>query len=374
MKKLLVNYVYWQPVGHAVEGLRYTLGYHKANPDSEISLVLNKHTAVALANLCPWVKKTYTVDLPNDRVSMSLDFYNHIPREWDYVVSDDRYLEGRKYCPGAFYDYYRQTEKYFLARLGKDYVGDNKVPYEPNQDLQLTLPKSNLVYARKHLLDTKLKVGIMPAGGKEHWFFPSLWSWQKIIESFYQSCPDISIYLFGKLGGRKHTTFTGFSRRNVKKLLKKYPNVVDCFDLGLLNQLAIVRGCNIFVSPHTGFGFAVLAVGTLWLTIAGGRWPEYFYNGVPFYSVLPDPSKYPSFNDSVFKSIIKDGKDGKRILGMSRKRILDDLPEILKGASVLINKKWNYEKCLRYHFNKLKKFYKDPKAIWSFDNIHKKYI
>lgn len=39
-KTLLVNYVYYPPIGHAIEAFRYTLGYHRVNPDFEISLVL----------------------------------------------------------------------------------------------------------------------------------------------------------------------------------------------------------------------------------------------------------------------------------------------------------------------------------------------
>ncbi len=43
---------------------------------------------------------------------------------------------------------------------------------------------------------------------------------------------------------------------------------------------------------------AALAVGTPWLTISRGRWSEYFFNGVPFYSLLSDPDRFPSYSQS----------------------------------------------------------------------------
>ena len=50
-----------------------------------------------------------------------------------------------------------------------------------------------------------------------------------------------------------------------------------------------------FLAPHTGFGMAALAVGTPWLALSGGRWFEFFFNRVPFRSVIPDPARYASF-------------------------------------------------------------------------------
>ncbi len=73
-------------------------------------------------------------------------------------------------------------------------------------------------------------------------------------------------------------------------MLGSCPGTLEAFDLGLLDQLAVIERCGLFVSPHTGFGMAVLCVGTPWLTLSGGSWHEYFCNGVPFYSVQPDPA------------------------------------------------------------------------------------
>jgi hypothetical protein len=47
---LLVNYWYAHPVGHAIEGLRYALGYHAANPELRVSLL--RSTRVAASPSC----------------------------------------------------------------------------------------------------------------------------------------------------------------------------------------------------------------------------------------------------------------------------------------------------------------------------------
>ena len=59
-----------------------------------------------------------------------------------------------------------------------------------------------------------------------------------------------------------------------------------------------------FLSPHTGFGMAALAVGTPWLALSGGRWFEYFFNRVPFRSIIPDLERYPSFTQFALAPVV----------------------------------------------------------------------
>ncbi len=67
--------------------------------------------------------------------------------------------------------------------------------------------------------------------------------------------------------------------------------------------------CDLFLSPHTGFGMAALAVGTPWLALSGGRWSEYFFNRVPFRSIIPDCERYPSFTQFAPTIMIEDDGD-----------------------------------------------------------------
>src|SRR5205823_8004374 len=114
------------------------------------------------------------------------------------------------------------------------------------------------------------------------------------------------------------------------------------FDMGLVNQLAVAQRCEVLVSPHTGLAFATLAVGTPWLTISGGRWREFFHVGTPFYSVLPNPARYPAFGPDAFDRTTIDPDGSERIVSMCEARIEEDLPEILDAAEILVEGRWTY--------------------------------
>lgn len=374
-KTLLINYVYFPPVGHAIEALRYALGYHKANPDYEISLVLSKHTPYFLADLCPWIKRTYTVDLPWDAKKEKVvpELINQIPQSWDYLVSDIR-SQQPDYCPEPFISYYKLANRYFTARKSKGFCGDKSIAYIPNQQLELRLPKKSLDFAKKQILKTKTKIGLLFAGHGDPEQNPSIQAWEKLIDALRKQYSDLSIYLFGKIKDiNKKTATAGVKRDDIKRLLEKYPDSVDCFDIGLFNQLAIVKHCHLFISPHTGFGFAVLSVGTPWLTISGTHWAEYFYNGVPFYSVLPNCDKYPCYG-RMLKKCLGNIKQGKKVLCMQESRLKEDLPEILKATENLIHQKWDYEACLKNHFSKLIKHRGAAERIYAFDGLHKQFL
>ena len=47
---LLLNWVYYYPVGHAVEALKVAKGYHSANRKVKVSVLLNAETPVVLVD------------------------------------------------------------------------------------------------------------------------------------------------------------------------------------------------------------------------------------------------------------------------------------------------------------------------------------
>lgn len=54
-KRLLINWVYYQPVGHAIEAFRYGQAFRNCNPDLEIAIALNARSAIALGQCLPAV-------------------------------------------------------------------------------------------------------------------------------------------------------------------------------------------------------------------------------------------------------------------------------------------------------------------------------
>jgi hypothetical protein len=90
-ERLLVNFFYAQPVGHAVEALHYCLGHHAAGPQRAVSVALNAATAHELAGFCPFVQTAYAIDHPFvDPCPESAARLAGVPRRWDWIVDDFR--------------------------------------------------------------------------------------------------------------------------------------------------------------------------------------------------------------------------------------------------------------------------------------------
>jgi hypothetical protein len=142
-----------------------------------------------------------------------------------------------------------------------------------------------------------------------------------------------------------------------------------------MQQLALVEACDLFLSPHTGFGMAALAVATPWLTLSGGSWPEYFFNSVPFYSLLPDPDRFGTYTPYMAPPMLDADADGEgpRTPGMSHARISHDLEELLDAATQLIERRLSYEQALRLHFARLLRIV-DRTQIWTFEGLHHAYV
>ena len=129
-----------------------------------------------------------------------------------------------------------------------------------------------------------------------------------------------------------------------------------------------------FLSPHTGFGLAALAVGTPWLALSGGRWFEYFFNHVPFRSIIPDVDRYPGFSQFGAPAVTT-GEDGPRTPSMSEARVREDLGRLVDAARDLVRGSLSYEQCLRDHFAALlDAHHGDASAIWSIDGVHEGYL
>src|SRR5687767_13901864 len=183
-ESLLVNYWYANPVGHAVEGLRYCLGYHCANPDLRISLLLNGSTATELAALCPFLEATYAVDFgffDDDRAPAGA--LADVPRDWDYVVDEPR---SRAEYPLAAFDnlrrFYAASDEHFRARASRTMAGAAPPPYEPHQQLRLELPPAARERAGLELGDAPVRIALMPAGSARRSEYPSVKSWVSIVE------------------------------------------------------------------------------------------------------------------------------------------------------------------------------------------------
>lgn len=100
---------------------------------------------------------------------------------------------------------------------------------------------------------------------------------------------------------------------------------------------------------------------------------------MPFYSLLPDPDRYPTFgwargDDAGVIDEDEDG-EGERDATMTAARIREDLPALLDAAEILIDGKLTYEDGLRDYFPRLLAAYRgDRSKTFSFENIGREYL
>jgi hypothetical protein len=372
-ESVLVNFVYCHPVGHAVEAVQFCLGYRRAAPDRRIGVVLKANTTVELASWCDHIDEVYTVDVdvftpPADGV------LDHVPAEWDWVVDDPRGHQQWQHdiFPGLA-GYYDLAAKHFRARQGHLQVGAPRPSYQPKNRLDLALPTGARKWAAELLPDTTdgPTIAVLPGGSAPRWRYPSLASWQRILGAFTDRWPTARFCLVGKLAddGRTSTTFT---REEFDAMA---PGAAWAVDVPLDRQLAAVQRCDLLLSPHTGFAFAAMAVGTPWLTLAGNDWAEYYFNpGVPFYSVLPDLDRFPSYVMlGNTPEPVED--DGPRSPSMSAARIDSDLDELLHGAAWLLGGDADFDTAMRDHMARLVPLFKGrTELIYSVDNLHQSYL
>jgi hypothetical protein len=291
--RLLINWVYYQPVGHAVEALRFAQSWRNANPELWIGLALNCRSAVELTACVPGVDAVYPVDLdefvPGAERFPSLE---QIPAEWEYIFTDPRHeapmgSEALDRC-----------EQVMRARLTAGLRNDgwtlpDGFPSTAFAPLALRLPASARQFAAEWLgAAQRPRVCLLLGSGTEASRTPPLGFWRLLIGGLLERIPGLELILLGATDAARSIT-QGVDRAAIDGLLAACPALRDGFDLGLLNQLAIAERCQLLISPHTGLGFATQAVGLPWLVLSGSWAAENWVNGVPLVSIYPDCPRYP---------------------------------------------------------------------------------
>src|ERR1043166_8039074 len=90
MKTLLLHWIYYNPVGHAVEAIKVAKALHDSNPGLEVSVTLSGATPHELTRACPWIKHTYPIkQVEILREGERARCLRRIPRTWDYVITNN---------------------------------------------------------------------------------------------------------------------------------------------------------------------------------------------------------------------------------------------------------------------------------------------
>lgn len=204
-ERVLVNFFYAPPVGHAIEALHYCVGHHAANPEAEISLVLNAATAVELAAFCPFVSHAYAVKHPLlEPCPDSAARQAAIPRDWDWVLDDFRRHQDvqLELFPGLR-DYHRASDECLRAAGARSTVGADPPGYLPHQQLRLQLPvRARTMAAARWAADGADggggRIALMPAGSGPSELYPSRASWLAVLNGLAEAFPAARVALIGK--------------------------------------------------------------------------------------------------------------------------------------------------------------------------------
>jgi len=301
-KTLLLNWVYYRPVGHIVEALKLTKGYSLANPDLEIHLLLNSEAPQELAEACPWITKTYPISTkPWWRGGSRAKTIRAIPKQWDYIITDDRTTRLADWDDWHLVKTHKILNRVLHAKIQKGYTEQAGTPLVlpcvGNPKLDLEIPPDAITFAERYHHDGPA-ICVMLGGSAGGIQSPSVAMWEKICLALVASIPNLKIYFTGVTKQEHGRTATlDFSLDDITKLAQRLPNAEIAYNIGLWNQLALIKKCDVLVSPHTGFAFLPPLVGTPWLELANCRWPAYVFNDIPFYSVLPECGSYPALGD-----------------------------------------------------------------------------
>lgn len=370
-RRLLLNYVYYTPIGHVLEALKFANTFYKSNKDLEISVALSSASPYALAHGCKAINKVYPVDLDElleygEKAKSVL----RIPKNWDYIITNDiirHQISGKPgWMEGAFFRYLDVANKRFHARIAKGtcYWENNFPKPLKYRKTRLTLEVPNKAKRFVKRYDHNgLKICILPAGSGGSAYYPSSESWIAIIKALNNEFNGSRIYITGITRETKHgaTSTRSFGSDDIDTIACKFDNVTNCLDIGLWNQVALVEMCDVLIAPHSGFAFLGSCVGTPWLALSGGDWSEYFFNHFPFYSVLPNDPDFPYEGKGRHSKHVGTGwgknavRESSIILPFRYQSIKKKIPEIMEGTRLLLNKNFTYKKAINIYKENIKK-------------------
>ena len=374
-KKLLIAWLYHPAVGHLVEALQVAANYYAANPNLEIHVLVNSKTPYIIGNYCDFIFKVHPVQVHLDGINgVSINSFKHY--EFDYVIFPKRF----KYTPQDFPENLLKAnhflQGYFKPKIwggyndtpSKDLMALQENPYSA---FKINIPKDKRTY---NLPDTSGApiFSVMLKGASKQTKWPSLNTWKIILLHIKKIYPEALFLITGVLEAHGDIHNSYFQLKNkIETFIASIPGAINCYDIGLENQLAIIQNSNVFIAPHTGFAFLAPCLGTPWLALSGGEWAEEMPAQMPFYSVLPSCRKYPCHGgDMKFecKARVKLKQPIKCMSSLNTK--LDD---ILVGIEKLLNKEYKFDDAFNDYQNSAISNNVNLKKLWRIA-AYKQYI
>jgi hypothetical protein len=223
MASILVNHVYYSPVGHVVEAIRYARGFHDANPGSEVHVALSDGAPWELCAGAPWITEVDRIPVA-DPGSCDLSF-PEMPRKWDYIVdnnlmaledensdllvrSDEYESPPRGWEEEATIAYYARTDAELTARKGRGVLfPEVTLPRGLGYDPGVHATVESRSFAARYAHDGP-RICILPAGSGPAAQYPAAESWVAVIGALRERFPSARFYLTGTHGSGRHRNLT----------------------------------------------------------------------------------------------------------------------------------------------------------------------
>ncbi len=354
-KSLLLNWVYYYPVGHAIEAFKTAKGLAAANPGLEIHLLLNSRTPVELASACDWITHAYPVDVEDVALrGAQAASLQEIPTEWDYIVNDHRVTLSPFPFQSSLRAFHDLAETHFHAREWRggqhELLHGGSVGYVRNATMRMRVPESATNFLNTLSL-APVNICLVPGGSNPDPIYPNSAWWRRAMAVLLDTFPDAHFFLTGKTVPDERSSTAAWSPRMVSELAALSPRIADCFDAGLWNQAALIERCDLLIAPHTGFAFLAPSLGTPWLAISGARWPECYFNEVPFYCVFPTCTHYPCWRGMKPECAARISA-GETVACMNED--LDSrLTDLVEGAQLLVSRQLTYQSAMTLYQSRI---------------------
>jgi ADP-heptose:LPS heptosyltransferase len=360
---LLINWVYYHSVGHAIEAYKMAAQLAAANPNLEVCVLLNATTATELAQCVPGLARVYPINLEEQADSSGVrPSLAAVPREWDYIYTDPRHDRP---APWEALNVFHAEARWYLSAPVVNRGWDRRgFPKSRTIPLRLRLPAEARAYAERFLTPGRApRISLLFSPGSHGYKMPPLAFWRTLIDALCAKYPGVEIVLLGALDrSRSYSLF--ITAEDLAALERDFPRVRSAYDVGMLNQLALAERCDLHVSPHTGFSFAVQCVGTPWLVLTGNGSREYFLNGVPFVSLYPRCPLYPcnawGGGPKIYHPMLPECRErveaqptDRPVLCAETVELEGRLAEILSHARALISRERPYVQCVTEHYQAL---------------------
>jgi ADP-heptose:LPS heptosyltransferase len=344
---MLLNWLYYHPVGHAVEAYVAAAEYRARNSQLEIHVIVNARAPHELVECCPWVSRCYPFDVEQvAALGEAAPTLAAIPRDWDYVVVSERFHANRPSYSPALLRCHELIERHCTARLWRGVRGDAgsgtlEAPlFELFAPFKMQPPPVARAWA-SHFRQSEPIFAVMLAGSSPEPIYPTLAWWKRMLLRLSDAFPRVRFLVTGATNDQSNRSTTHrYPTEELDALFASVPNSVNCYDVGFLNQLALIELADLFIAPHTGFAFLAPCLGTPWLTISGVRWPDPTYAHMPFYAVLPRCPVYPCFEDMLPECMQRLAYN-QQVLCMAE-ALDQQIPAVVAGAQQLLDPAFDF--------------------------------